>query len=126
MVEVQHDEITALGAAQIARRIATSDVSCREVVEAHIRRIEAVNPRLNALVVPFFDRARAEARAADAARKRGEPSGPLRPHPELSQKVPAGIERHAARGGCRQVSSTASANGLAETSPSFPSVPGRN
>ena len=77
MVPAQHDEITALGAAEIARRIAAGDVSCREVVEAHIGRIEAVNPRLNALVVPLFDRARDEAWAADAARDRDEPLGPL-------------------------------------------------
>jgi fatty acid amide hydrolase len=77
MGSVQRDEITALGAAEIARRVAVSAVSCCEVVEAHIRRIQAVNPRLNALVVPLFDRARAEARTADAACARGEPLGRL-------------------------------------------------
>jgi fatty acid amide hydrolase len=77
MVWAQHDEITALGAAELARRVAVGELSCRGVVEAHIRRIESVNPGLNALVVPLFDRARAEARSADAARERGEPLGPL-------------------------------------------------
>jgi fatty acid amide hydrolase len=71
------DFITGMGAAEIARHVAAGDLSCRQVVEAHIRRIEAVNPRLNALVVPLFDRARDEAVAADAARDRGVPIGPL-------------------------------------------------
>ena len=71
------DEITGMGAAEIARRVAAGELSCVQVVEAHIRRIEAVNPRLNALVVPLFDRARDEAVAADAARDRGVPIGPL-------------------------------------------------
>jgi fatty acid amide hydrolase len=71
------DEITAMGAAEIARRIAAGDLSCGQVVEAHIRRIEFVNPRLGALAVPLFDRARDEALAADVARDRGVPLGLL-------------------------------------------------
>src|SRR3954467_12781573 len=71
------DDITGMGAAEIARRVAAGDLSCRQVVEAHIRRVEALNPRLNALVVPLFDRARNEAVAADAARDRSVPIGPL-------------------------------------------------
>jgi fatty acid amide hydrolase len=66
-----------LGARGIAQRIASGDLSAREVVEEHIHRIEDVNPRLNAVVVPLFDRALKEATAADAARVRGEPLGPL-------------------------------------------------
>jgi fatty acid amide hydrolase len=66
-----------MGAAEIARRVAAGDLSCRQVVDAHIRRIEAVNPRVNALVVPLFDRARDEAAAADVARERGVPLGLL-------------------------------------------------
>ncbi len=66
-----------LGAEGIANRLASGDLSAREVVEEHIQRIEEVNPRLNAVVVPLFDQARNEAAAADAARSRGEPLGPL-------------------------------------------------
>lgn len=47
------------------------------MTEAHIRRIEAVNQRLNAVVVPLFDQAMAAARRADEARATGEPMGPL-------------------------------------------------
>ncbi len=69
-------QIIRLSATEIARQISAGALSATEVVEAHIVRIEAVNPALNALVVPLFDRARAAA-AADAARSRGEPTGPL-------------------------------------------------
>jgi fatty acid amide hydrolase len=69
--------ITRLGAGELRDRIASGELSAAEVVEAHIRRIEAVNPRLNAVVVPLFDQARTQAQAADAARQRGEPLGPL-------------------------------------------------
>ena len=66
-----------LGAQDIAQRIQTGELSSRKVVEEHIRRIEDVNPPLNAIVVPLFDRALEEATAADAARTHGEPLGPL-------------------------------------------------
>jgi fatty acid amide hydrolase len=47
------------------------------VVDAHIRRIEAVNPQLNAVVIPLFDEARAQAEEADQARSRGDDLGAL-------------------------------------------------
>jgi fatty acid amide hydrolase len=70
-------EITNQSATALARQIAAGELSAVEVVKAHLRRIEDVNPRLNALIVPLFDQARADAQAADAARDRGEPLGPL-------------------------------------------------
>jgi fatty acid amide hydrolase len=69
--------LTALGAAELARRIAAGDVSAREVVQAHIRQMEALNPHLNAIAVPLFDTALAQADEADAARRRGDAAGPL-------------------------------------------------
>ena len=68
---------STLGAREIARHVAAGELSAREAVEAHVRRIEEANPRLNAVVVPLFDRALGEADAADAAQSRGEPLGPL-------------------------------------------------
>lgn len=47
------------------------------MLEAHIRRIEAVNPQLNAVVLPRFEQARAGAEEADRQRSRGELVGPL-------------------------------------------------
>ncbi len=70
-------ELTALGAAELARRIATGEVSSRDVVDAHIRRIEQVNPRLNAVCLTRFDQARDEASAADERQAAGESLGPL-------------------------------------------------
>jgi len=64
-------------AGQLADRIRSRQVSAVEVVDAHIRRIEAVNPALNALVTADFDRARSEARAADEQLSRGQPAGAL-------------------------------------------------
>jgi len=64
-------------ASEIVRRIASGAVSASEIVNAYLGRIENVNPRLNALVLPMFDGARSAATAIDAARARGEPLGPL-------------------------------------------------
>lgn len=69
--------LTSLSASELARRIAAGHLSSQEVVEAHIRRIEAVNPRLNALVVPLFEQARADASRADRLREQGRLLGPL-------------------------------------------------
>ncbi len=53
-------------ATRLAARIRTGETSAVEVVEAHIGAIEAVNPRINAVVAERFAAARAEAVAADA------------------------------------------------------------
>lgn len=58
------DEVLTLGAAELARQIRAHERSPIDVVEAHIRRIEQVNPRINALVIPLFEEARAQARQA--------------------------------------------------------------
>jgi len=70
-------DLTLLGAAKLARLIASGEVSAAEAVEAHIARIEQVNSKLNAVVVERYAAARAEAQAADARRRKGEPLGPL-------------------------------------------------
>jgi len=70
------DEITSSSAA-MARAIRERRVSSEEVVDACLRRIRAVNPRLNAVVQETADAARGEARAADAALARGELMGPF-------------------------------------------------
>jgi Asp-tRNA(Asn)/Glu-tRNA(Gln) amidotransferase A subunit family amidase len=70
-------ELTRLTASQIAELVAAGQVSAAEIVEAHIARIEEVNPKLNAVVVKLYDQARREAKARDAARLRSESLGPL-------------------------------------------------
>lgn len=79
---MQQDETPAefiirLSASELAERIRERQVSAVDVVEAHIGRIEAVNPQLNAVVIKLFDEARAQAAAADDALRRGEEVGPL-------------------------------------------------
>lgn len=64
-------------ALELARHIARRDVSCAEVIEAHLRRIEEVNPHCNAIVRLMADEARAAARTADARVAGGETLGPL-------------------------------------------------
>jgi amidase len=65
-------ELAFSGAAQQARLIASGEVSAREVVEGALRRIERIDPALNAFRVVLADRALAEAQQADARRRAGE------------------------------------------------------
>lgn len=60
------DPILHAPAWRLAARIRAGALSPVDVVDAHIARIEAVNPTLNALVADRFDDARREARAAEA------------------------------------------------------------
>lgn len=60
-------ELWAQGAAALRRLIATRQASCAEVLEAHIQRIEAVNPALNAIVTKTYELASQQAAALDAA-----------------------------------------------------------
>jgi amidase len=70
-------ELWAQGAGELAAMVAAGTVSSREVVEAHLARIEAVNPGVNAVTVVLADDARAAADAADRAVAAGRPVGPL-------------------------------------------------
>lgn len=69
--------IWQLPALDIARHIARKEVSCTEVVEAHLQRIDQINPSVNALVHVMRDEARAAAKAADEQVAAGQPLGPL-------------------------------------------------
>jgi len=71
------DELIYASATALAKAIREKKVSAEEVVTAHLRRIEAVNPKLNAVVQLTAAAARAQAREADAALARGEIKGPL-------------------------------------------------
>jgi amidase len=71
------DELVFRSASALARAIRARELSSVEVVEAHLRRIDAVNPTLNAVVHLDRDRAPAAARTADAELARGRAVGPL-------------------------------------------------
>jgi amidase len=65
------------GAVAIASAVAARERSAVEVFEAYLAAIEARDGELNALVLPRFEAARAEAAEIDAALARGERVGPL-------------------------------------------------
>lgn len=71
------ENITYASATALARAIREREVSSREVIEAHVRRIEAVNANLNAVAQLTAERALERAREADDALARGEAWGPL-------------------------------------------------
>ena len=68
-------ELWQLGALELAAKIRAKDVSSREVLEAHLSRVEQVNPHLNAIVRLLADEARGAADAADAATVAGTATG---------------------------------------------------
>jgi amidase len=71
------NELWRQSASDLAKRIATRQVSSAEVVEAHLVRIQAVNPRVNAVVRLLASEARAAAVEADHRVAAGGPLGPL-------------------------------------------------
>ncbi len=71
------DELCTLTAIELARRIRQKQVSARDVMAAHLARIERVNPKINAIVTLVADRAMADAAKADEQQARGRPLGPL-------------------------------------------------
>jgi amidase len=76
---------TSLAATEMARLVRERDLSPVELVEAHLARIEALNPRLNAFVAIDAEGARAAAHRAESAARHGGPIGPLHGVP-LSMK----------------------------------------
>lgn len=70
------EDIFYADATELAQRIRDRVLSPVEVVQAHLDRIEAVNPKLNALIA-FPERVLEQAREAEAAIARGENRGPL-------------------------------------------------
>ncbi|CAN5556649.1 amidase family protein [soil metagenome] len=70
-------ELWELGAGELAERIRAGALTSREVLDAHLARVEAVNPRLNAIVRVLADEAREAADAADRAVAAGGPVGRL-------------------------------------------------
>jgi amidase len=71
------DELCFRPATELAGLIRAREVSARELLDAHLDRIDRVNPPLNAIVTLDADGARAAADAADAALAAGAEVGPL-------------------------------------------------
>jgi len=71
------NELHFATATDLAAMIRSKQVSATEVMQAHLKQIEKVNPKVNAIVTLTADSALAAARAADAKQARGEFLGPL-------------------------------------------------
>ncbi|TDC66730.1 amidase [Actinomadura sp. GC306] len=84
------DEIHS--ARELARRIRARELSAREVVQAHLDRIERTNPEVNAIVTLVAEDALRQARAADERLAAGERPGPLHGLPVAHK------DTHATRG----------------------------
>jgi aspartyl-tRNA(Asn)/glutamyl-tRNA(Gln) amidotransferase subunit A len=70
-------ELTRMTASGLAAAIAAGDVSAAEVTEAHLARIEQVDPRVHAFLHVAADGARAAARRVDEQGAAGAALGPL-------------------------------------------------
>lgn len=70
-------DLWRLGALELGASIARREVSAREVLEQHVARIAAVNPRVNAVTQVLAESARAAADAADREIAQGHVRGPL-------------------------------------------------
>jgi aspartyl-tRNA(Asn)/glutamyl-tRNA(Gln) amidotransferase subunit A len=70
------NDIIFSDATKLAELVRTKEVSPVEVVQAHLDRIAAVNPKINAIVTVADDALKA-AKAAEAAVLSGEELGPL-------------------------------------------------
>ncbi|MCZ6445779.1 MAG: amidase [Planctomycetota bacterium] len=71
------DDLWRWSAAKLANALREKSVSSREIVQAHLERIDAVNGAVNALTVVFTDDALAAADAADASIASRDAVGPL-------------------------------------------------
>ncbi len=69
-----YSDLDATGQADLVRR---KEISPRELVDAAIARIETLNPKINAVIIPLFEKARALADSPDL------PDGPFRGVPFL-------------------------------------------
>src|ERR671925_227613 len=71
-----YEDICYLDATELAAQIRAKAISPIEVVQAHLERIDAINPKLNAIVT-MIEGAQERAREAEAAVLRGDHLGPL-------------------------------------------------
>lgn len=70
-------DLTFLSAVVMAEQIRTKKISPIELAEAHLAKIERLNPKLNAFIQVDVESVRRQARSADAAVMRGNTLGPL-------------------------------------------------
>jgi amidase len=71
------DDVVFSSAVDVAQAIRRGDISSLELTELMFKRIDSINPRINAVVTLMREEALARAKEADAARAKGKFSGPL-------------------------------------------------
>lgn len=71
------DDLCLRPATELSALLRSREISARELLDAHLDRIDRLNPAVNAVVTLDADGARAAADAADAALAAGDPVGPL-------------------------------------------------
>lgn len=71
------EDLHYLSATEMAALIRAKRLSARELLAAHLKQIERVNPKLNAIVTLVADQAQASAAAADERQARKAELGPL-------------------------------------------------
>lgn len=99
-------ELNFLPAVTMAQQISEKKLSPVELIEAHLARIEKLNPKLNAFVQVDVAGARRQARAAEQAAMQGELAGPL-------HGVPVSIKSSIEVAGMRQEAGTRLRAGMA-------------
>jgi amidase len=73
----QGQDICFLSATEMADLIRRKKLSARETLDAHLKQIERVNPKVNAIVTLVAEQAIANARKADEMQAQGATLGPL-------------------------------------------------
>jgi aspartyl-tRNA(Asn)/glutamyl-tRNA(Gln) amidotransferase subunit A len=82
---VSAEDLVFAPAHELASRVRKRELSAREVTEAHLARIERLQPRLNCFITVLADHALEQSRAIDAGVAARKPLGPL-------TGVPVGIK----------------------------------
>ncbi len=94
------DELWSWTAAELAQAIVAGRISSVEATESALARMDAINPKINAVVDPLHEDAMAAAREADAALARGEAKGPLQGVP-VTVKINVDYAGHATTNGVK-------------------------
>ena len=83
------EELCQLSALDLAQKLRRKQLSAREVLDAHLRQIAAVNPKVNAIITLVADQAQQAAKLADESAAKGKFLGPLHglpiAHKDLAQ-----------------------------------------
>src|SRR6266850_352200 len=75
--QASHSPVCFMSAVEMARLIRAKKLSAREALAAHLKQIERVNPKVNAIITMVAEMASESAAKADEMQARKEKLGPL-------------------------------------------------